>query len=162
MHSVPLVQAATISVDTKPMPLRSRIATFGVSLPLAILSLACVKRTEVYQIRSPEPGWVEVHLGEASCPPLPVRDGKEIFVIPESGRLCTSSEIQTGWGRQEFFLLQQGVLCRVADSASDKDCRIWNVTYSVLETEGKREKTKTLRFFVGTKDQFEQSIRSEP
>ncbi len=48
-------------------------------------------------------GWVTVRFEKPSAAALPVVDGAVQYHIPPSGILETSSKLETGWSRDEFF-----------------------------------------------------------
>lgn len=48
-------------------------------------------------------GWVTVKFEKAGAPALPIKDGAVEYHVPASGILETSSKLETGWSRDEFF-----------------------------------------------------------
>ena len=48
-------------------------------------------------------GWVTVRFEKAGTPALPLVDGVVEYHIPSTGILETSSKLETGWSRDEFF-----------------------------------------------------------
>ena len=48
-------------------------------------------------------GWVTVRFEKPNAAPLPEKDGATEFHIPANGILETSSKLQTGWSRDDFY-----------------------------------------------------------
>ena len=71
------------------------------------LSSACYHyRTPcVYEVPEGFKGWVLIRLERPECGPLPLENGKFVFRIPTSGVLCTSSGLETGWAKDEYFFV---------------------------------------------------------
>lgn len=70
------------------------------------LSVACQYRTPcVYEVPEGFQGWVLISFQHPECPPIPLEGGKLVFRIPPSGVLCTSSTLQTGWARDEYYFV---------------------------------------------------------
>ena len=52
-------------------------------------------------------GWISIEYENPQCPKLEEgRWGREV-VVPESGFLCTSSSLYTGWHRTEFYAVDE-------------------------------------------------------
>lgn len=68
-----------------------------------VLVVACVLSSCVRQ-RTPQhylvpdgfSGWVYVRFDDPSCPPLEVRDARQVIRFPANGKVCTSTAYQTG------------------------------------------------------------------
>lgn len=61
------------------------------------------RASQHYYIPEGFSGWVTVKFEKQGTPPLAERDGVVEYHIPASGILETSSKLQTGWSRDEFF-----------------------------------------------------------
>lgn len=48
-------------------------------------------------------GWVKIEYRVPGAPPLPEQDGKQILTINDSGYLATSTPLEIGWRRDDFF-----------------------------------------------------------
>lgn len=53
-------------------------------------------------------GWAMVEFQRAECPPLPLENGRLVHRFDAAGRLCTSSELQDGWARDEYWFTGGG------------------------------------------------------
>jgi uncharacterized protein (DUF169 family) len=69
------------------------------------LSMACGPlRVHSYLIPSKiEPHWITIEYDNPKCAPLKEGAFGREFVIPESGFLCTSSSMYTGWHREKYY-----------------------------------------------------------
>lgn len=48
-------------------------------------------------------GWVTIRYEKAGAPPLDVKNGHYIIHVNDSGIVETSTRLQTGWGRDDFY-----------------------------------------------------------
>jgi hypothetical protein len=131
-----------------------RIAT----LVCTIFLTSCETRPrEVYDIPADYRGWVEIRVNRSGCRPLTASRGEIHFVVPKDGRLCTSSPIAFGWGREEFNYVREGHRIRLDHSGAGSSRMIWQKEYYGssgvgASHEGDRDR---VRFFVGTKAEYE-------
>lgn len=75
-----------------------------------LLLSACEERRSpcVYEMPASFRGWVLIVFNQTNCPSLPVRDGHRIFTLGPDGRLRTSSSLETGWAKDEFYFAADG------------------------------------------------------
>jgi len=66
-------------------------------------------------------GWVMVHYGVSDAPALPMQGEVQQLVIPESGILKTSTELQIGWRRDRYFWGRPGDSLRPVPPVVDQD-----------------------------------------
>src|SRR5438309_2457334 len=52
-------------------------------------------------------GLIVVAYERPSCPPLPVRDGRLIYMIPSTGQLCTSARFPQGAATDEYVWVKE-------------------------------------------------------
>ncbi len=73
------------------------------------LSMACGPlRVHTYLIPVKiEPRWITIEYDNPRCPPLKESAFGREFVIPESGFLCTSSPMYTGWHREKYYSVDE-------------------------------------------------------
>jgi hypothetical protein len=140
-----------LSVATR-IAWRHRIAdAVGIAM-IALALLACdSKPPEIYEIPDGYRGWVEIRAKRLDCGPLPRSGDAVVFSIPASGVLCTSSPILSGLGREDFYYVGNGRRIRLQGSAVDPNRMIWGVNGYGNEG-GTHDR---LRFFVGTKSEYE-------
>src|SRR5580704_841536 len=96
----------------------SAVITIVLGLPLliaaAILGPAAIDL--VFHRRPPErflipagyTGWVRVEFRQKNAPPLPTEDGRLLLKLDEHGTLQTSSDPQSGHGKDDFFYYAGG------------------------------------------------------
>ncbi len=94
-------------------------------------------------------GWVRVNYRVATAPPLP-REGKFLLVkLTRDGTLQTSTDLPSGWGRDQFFYYSGNMRHALSNAGWCKGGMIWG------EGSEQDEKSGTLqKFFVGNEDQF--------
>lgn len=79
------------------------VAFLNLLLILIILWLMEKRPNRDYYIPKGYEGWVMIHYNIPDTPPLEKKDGVLQFVIPESGFMETTSELDIGWRRDRFF-----------------------------------------------------------
>ena len=127
-----------------------------VSLAFAFALCGCKKaRTAcVYEIPEGFTGWILIEFGRTNCPPLMKRDGKLVFEIGRDGRLCTSSPLQYGWAKVEYFYVGKARIA-IPCTVSGGGGLIWGSSTGSTQTGNVERKFES--FFVGPEDQFTQA-----
>jgi hypothetical protein len=132
-------------------------------ISLMFLCIACTfvaskckeRRTpEVYEIPSTFRGEVEIEFERPECPPLEIRETKRIFKVPTSGMVCTSSSMQTGWSRDEFWLVDDRGGRQAITENPGKAQMIWGASGATEMESNKRKPRHFERFFVGTEIEY--------
>jgi hypothetical protein len=119
---------------------------------MAITSCEKARTPCVYEVPEGFTGWVLIENNRNDCPPLPTENGKLIFKIGKDGRLCTSSTMEVGWAKDEYYYVGNSRTV-IPDTAPGKGGFIWGGANGSVQTAGQKEKTFEI-FFVGTEDQF--------
>lgn len=132
----------------------------GVWLLCTVVLASCESKPhEVYEIPAGYRGWVEIRAQRADCRPLP-QSGHEVrFVISIDGKLCTSSPVAFGLGREDFYYIKDGRRLHLRDSDVDADNMIWHKEYYGSGGVGpnyERNRDR-IRFFIGTKTDYERA-----
>ncbi|MFT3916310.1 MAG: hypothetical protein QM704_20195 [Anaeromyxobacteraceae bacterium] len=87
------------------MAVHTRASRAGVLLAPALLAAALVAACGApgYRWVVPEgyQGWVEMKCGVTGAPPLPVEGGLAVIVVPQDGKIVTSSPLRSGPARDE-------------------------------------------------------------
>jgi hypothetical protein len=93
-------------------------------------------------------GWIVVEYGKPACPPL-ARDGDAIvYYVPQSGRLCTSDALPSGFAQDTFeFVLSNGWRVQLGDAMARK--RLVDAASRLL-------------LFVGSADEEEAALKNLP
>ncbi len=107
-------------------------------------------------------GWIRVEYKNDGFSPLPLENGYRVFRIPSEGILKTSSELEIGWAKDEYYYCD-GSDCKIlSDTTHGKGGKIWGGYNGKSYVPPGTEKTIS-GFFVGTEDQFNSygSIRDE-
>lgn len=99
-------------------------------------------------------GWIKIEYGR-NAPPLEVSNGKYICRIPASRALTTSSPLEEGWAKDEYFYYSEDGSTEVLpDTGWGGGGMIWAGSVS-----GDSRSTKQLveTFYVGREDQYQRS-----
>ena len=88
---------------------RTSLGIFITVLTMAGWLMACgLLRVHTYLIPAKmAPRWITIEYENPKCAPLRETAFGGEFVIPESGFLCTSSAMYTGWHREEYYLVDE-------------------------------------------------------
>jgi len=133
------------------LPILLAAAVFGP----AAFDLAFHRRPpERYLIPAGYNGWVRIDYCRMNAPPLPVEDGRRLIKFSSNGETSTSSGPLSGHGRDEFFYYSGNNRTALSTSGVCKGGMIWEP-----ETLTDRATlTPSLRFFVGTEDQYRHEV----
>jgi hypothetical protein len=97
-------------------------------------------------------GWVKIKHGE-DAEALKMFNGKYICQIPPEGVLYTSSQLEDGWARDEYFYYaDQGSLRELPNTGWGKGGMIWAGHDEWQDTSKPGRFTES--FYVGTEDQY--------
>ena len=108
-------------------------------------------------------GWVKVKYGE-TAPPLEMSDGTYICRIPANGILATSSRLEDGWAKDEYFYYSDNdSLEALPDTGWGGGGMIWagNVGWEQPQ-DGSRPMRVAQSFYVGREDQYRRSETHAP
>lgn len=108
-------------------------------------------------------GWVQIRHNEQGAPPLPFKNGFYLCRIPSDGVLPTSSGLEDGWARDEYFYYSSdGSLRELTNTGWGGGGIIWGeLTGSQSSARGNANQIYEA-FFVGTEDQFHRSPGFRP
>jgi hypothetical protein len=103
-------------------------------------------------------GWVKINHGEKAAP-LQLSNGKFICRIPASGVLDTSSNVESGWAKDEYlYYSSSNVLRELPETGWDKGGMIWaNHSEFQATQDGSLPSRFTESFYVGTEEQYHRS-----
>jgi Family of unknown function (DUF6843) len=107
------------------------------------------KRTPYrYLIPSGYVGWVEVRFGFAGEPELPIHEGFRIVRFSKEGILKTSSRLENGWAKDEYYYYDGEEKKKLSDGY--KTGMINAGSSGIRAIDGRQ----SLWFFVGNYDQY--------
>src|SRR5208282_2312961 len=95
-------------------------------------------------------GWIKIEYGR-NAPPLEMSNGKYICRIPASGVLATSSPLEEGWAKDEYFYYSDGSPEVLPDTGWGKGGMIWAGS---VTGDSPNAKQFTQSFYVGREDQY--------
>ena len=101
-------------------------------------------------------GWVYITYGEKGAIELEIKSRTRICRIPDIGVLRTSSALEQGWAKDEYFYYSKdGSLHVLKDTGWGKGGMIWGDSVDSHQGSGGTDPTQlTEMFFVGTEEQF--------
>jgi hypothetical protein len=96
-------------------------------------------------------GWIKIEYGRNALP-LEMSAGKYICRIPASGVLATSSPLEEGWAKDEYFYYSEDGSTEVLpDTGWGRGGMIWAASVSGISPTAKQF---TQTFYVGREDQY--------
>lgn len=103
-------------------------------------------------------GWIKINFREQNAAALPIEDGYSVARIPESGELKTSSDIEYGWAKDEYYYYSNDTAHLLKATGRGGGGLIWG-GFNGKEENSNHEVLQTyLQFFVGTEDQYKSHI----
>jgi hypothetical protein len=140
-------KAPAVIIVVLGLPLFIAAVIFG---PAAFDLVSHRRPAERFLIPAGYSGWVRVEFRQKGVPPLPTEDGRLLLKLDEQGTLRTSSEPQSGHGRDDFFYYAGDRRTPLSNAGVCKGGMVWQIETMVDESTS----TPFARFFVGTEDQY--------
>ncbi len=114
-----------------------------------------VRHPNRYLIPAGYVGWVKIEHG-GDGPPLSLQEGVYLCRIPANGVLMTSSPLERGWAKDEYFYYEKDDSPKeLANTGWGKGGMIWAGQISFdLGTGPSPPKRVTERFYVGTESEY--------
>jgi hypothetical protein len=108
-----------------------------------------VRHPVQYLIPQDYVGWVSIEYGVKGTPALQMKMGSFICQIPSSGALQTSSLLENGWARDEYFYYSaNGFRRALRNTGWGRGGMVW-AGYVRIQEE---------HFFVGTEEQYHRNV----
>jgi hypothetical protein len=129
--------------------------TLSMGTAIAVGAAPIVRHPTKYLIPEGYVGWVSIKHGE-NADPLQLSSGKYISRIPANGVLFTSSLMEDGWARDEYFYYSpNGSLRELRNTSWGEGGMIWaGANEWELSQDGSKPRKFTENFYVGTEDQY--------
>jgi hypothetical protein len=101
-------------------------------------------------------GLIEVKYGENNTPALPIKNGTFICRIPDSGLLRTSSPLEDGWAKDEYFYYSKdGSMHALKDTGWGLGGMIWGGSAQWQQAPiGSKPAQVAQFFYVGTEERY--------
>lgn len=113
------------------------------------MGVATVRHPARYLIPDRYVGWVEIKYGESNAPPLPITSGTLTCRIADSGLLRTSSSLEEGWAKDEYFYYsKEGSVRALKETGWGSGGVIWGGSNSTVEQ----------YFYVGNEEQYHNAV----
>jgi hypothetical protein len=105
-------------------------------------------------------GWVEVKYGASNAPALQMHDGTVICQIPSEGLLVTSSPLEQGWAKDEYFYYSQdGSTQELKETGWGRGGKVWGGSDEWQQTlNGSAPVQVTAYFYVGTEEGYHRAV----
>ena len=126
----------------------------------AAFDLASHRRTpQRYLFPAGFTGWTRIEFRKKDTPPLPTEDGLRLLKLDTHGALSTSSNPETGHGKDEFYYYSgngnsKGQRTPLSNAGVCKGGMIWERD-NLVDTS---TATPFVRFYVGTEDQYRHEV----
>jgi hypothetical protein len=119
---------------------------------IAIASCEQARTPCVYEAPEGFTGLVLIEFERSDCPPLQKKDGKLIFHFGKDGRLCTSSRMEEGSAKDEYYYVGNS-RAMISETAPGKSGLVWAGGNGSVQKAGEKKEIYEI-FFIGTEDQF--------
>jgi hypothetical protein len=131
---------------------------------IVALGLGCEQQRRPSRYLVPEGyvGWVRVEFGVQGAPALPIEDGFYLVRFSPSGLLKTSSDIEYGIARDEYYYFSRAKRLRLRETGWSEGGMIWggNISgppHSNIPALAKVSWKAAEEFFVGTEVQLKEA-----
>ena len=95
-------------------------------------------------------GWVRIDFNVKGAPPLSIHDGFYVCRVPASGHLETSTEIEYGSAKDEYYYDSSGHSSPLKSTGWGYGGMIWDGYTSGRDEEGRAY----MYFFIGTEEEY--------
>jgi hypothetical protein len=148
-----MTKAPFVLVAVLGLPIFIAAAVFG---PAAFDLVFHRRPPERFLIPAGYSGWARIYFRQKGAPPLPMEEGRLLLKLNEQGTLQTSSDPQSGHGKDDFFYYSYSDDRRtpLSNAGVCKGGMVWQIETMVDE----RTSTPFARFFVGTEDQYRHQV----
>lgn len=105
-------------------------------------------------------GWVEVKYGELNSPALQRDSGIFICEIPDDGLLSTSSQLEAGWAKDEYFdYSKDGSVHPLKETEWGRGGMIWGGTDEWQLSTGESKPHQINAYvYIGTEEQYHHAV----
>lgn len=107
----------------------------------------------VYEMPADFRGWVIIEYSRSDGSPIPVESGKRVFRIPASGYLCTSSPMEGGSAKDEWYLVGESRK-EIHHTMRGGGGLVWAGHTGFVEKSGQPAREYE-EFFVGTEEDLD-------
>jgi len=107
-------------------------------------------------------GWVAVKYGEPKAPALQINNGSFVCQIPSDGLLVTSSPLEQGWAKDEYFYYSQdGSTHALSATGWGRGGMIWGGSNEWQQTPCRLTSVQiTSYFYVGPEERYHRAVSS--
>jgi hypothetical protein len=137
--------------------LRALFLTFLLVLGGFAVITACQekqRRPSRYLIPEGYVGWVRINFRVKDAPPIPIEDGRYLFKFPPSGLIETSSDIEYGWSKDEYFYYSGDARRKLVGTGWGESGMIWAGATGWSGNNFEERTDVREVFFVGTEEEY--------
>lgn len=103
-------------------------------------------------------GWVKIDFGSQNEAALPIEKDYHLARIPQKGHLKTSSDIEYGWAKDEYYYYSNDTRHPLRVTGWGGGGMIWG-GFNGKQVDGNNKVVETyLQFFVGTEDEYKKHV----
>jgi len=130
------------------------LACVGIGAATVLHFRETSRRPSRYLIPNDYVGWVEIHFEVKGATALPVEDGFYLFKFSRGCILKTSSSLESGWARDEYYYYDDAKRQPLPVTGWDGGGAIWAQSTGTSSDANSTIVQIHERFFVGTEAQF--------
>jgi hypothetical protein len=115
---------------------------------------------ERYLIPAGFTGWTRIEYRKKEAPPLPTENGHRLIKLDAQGKLSTSSNPQSGHGKDDFYYYSAGDPSKAHRTPISNAgvCKGIGMIWQVETLVDDKSENPFTRFFVGTEDQYRRDV----
>jgi hypothetical protein len=135
----------------------SLILSIGLALLLGLSPLSCLekqRRPSRFLIPEGYVGWVRVDYGVNGAPALEVASRRYVVKIPPRGHVQTSTEIEYGWGKDQYYYYSDGGARPTTATGWGGGGTVWAGETGDDHGDNGERTGAHLAFFVGTEEEY--------
>ena len=112
------------------------------------------RRPSRYLIPEGYVGWVRINFRVKDAPPIPIEDGRYLFKFPPSGLIETSSDIEYGWAKDDYFYYSGDARRKLVETGWGEGGMVWAGATGWSGNNFEERTNVNAVFFVGTEEEY--------
>jgi hypothetical protein len=112
------------------------------------------RRSSRYLISEGYVGWVRINFNVKDAPALSIEDGYYLFKFSSDGKLNTSSNMEYGWGNDEYYYYSGNTRKELKVTVWGGGGMIWGASNGAAQSAQGTDEPPYQLFFVGTEEQY--------
>jgi hypothetical protein len=99
-------------------------------------------------------GWLKVNFDVKDAQPLPIEEGYFLYKFPLAGEMKTSSEIEYGWGSDEYYYYSATARRKLKATGWGEGGMVWGESNGAAKSAVGEDEPPYQIFFIGTEEQY--------